>query len=266
MNRLHISYAKEGQVHDVQMTGVVFSPFYKPEVATGRKAPPQYLRLASTSLGNSISCETFPLQHIGSRYVLQTARSRNIFTAATYLVIAMVVAVMALLIQTLIDPEGNLTKGILPASLSNAASHHKTFGETLRDKRHEAVLNNADSPVVKTSQRIADLLHLHMPQGLSDTESSEPSPQQKALVIHHDPESDGTLSTEVHTGHEEVLKKHATAKRWEDLSKEERRLWKEKLSGAGMWAVGEGETILKSIFFGQIGGVIGHIAEGVLGG
>jgi prolactin regulatory element-binding protein len=228
------------------MTRVVFSRFYKPEVPAGRRAPPQYLRLASTSLGNSISCETFQLQHIGSRCVLQTARSRNIFTAATYLVIAMVVAVTALLIQTLLDPEGNLTKGLIPASWSNAASHHKTFGETLRDKRHEAVLNNADSPVVKTS--------------------SDLSPQQKALVVHHDPESDGTLSTEVHAGDEEVLKKHATAKRWEDLSKEERKLWKEKLSDAGMWAVGEGETILKSIFFGQIGGVIGQVAEGVLGG
>jgi prolactin regulatory element-binding protein len=248
------------------MSKVVFSPFYKPEGSAGRKAPPQYLRLASTSLANTISCETFPLQHIGSRYVLQTARSRNIFTAATYLVIAMVVAVMALLIQTLIDPEGNLTKGILPASLSSAATHHKTFGETLRDKRHEAILNNADSPVVKTSQRIADLLHLHVPHVLSNSGSSDPSPEQKALVIHHDPESEGTLSTEVHAGDEAVLKKHAMAKRWEDLSKEERKLWKEKLSDAGMWAVGEGETILKSIFFGQIGGVIGHVAEGVLGG
>jgi prolactin regulatory element-binding protein len=248
------------------MTRVVFSRFYKPEVPAGRRAPPQYLRLASTSLGNSISCETFQLQHIGSRCVLQTARSRNIFTAATYLVIAMVVAVTALLIQTLLDPEGNLTKGLIPASWSNAASHHKTFGETLRDKRHEAVLNNADSPVVKTSQRIADLLHLHLPHVLTNTKSSDLSPQQKALVVHHDPESDGTLSTEVHAGDEEVLKKHATAKRWEDLSKEERKLWKEKLSDAGMWAVGEGETILKSIFFGQIGGVIGQVAEGVLGG
>ena len=214
----------------MQMTKVVFSPFYKPEVSAGRKTPPQYLRLASTSLGNSISCETFELKHIGTRYVLQTARSRNMFTAATYLVVAMVVAVMALLIQSLVDPEGNLTKAVLPASLQNAASQQKTFGETLREKRHDAILNNADSPVVKTSQRIADLLHLHLPHVLSDSEPSDASAQQKALVIHHDPESDGTLSTEVHAGDEEVLKKHATAKRWEDLSNEERKLWKEKLS------------------------------------
>ncbi|RYN36044.1 hypothetical protein AA0119_g5140 [Alternaria tenuissima] len=253
-------------VHDVQMTKAVFSPFYKPEVSTGRQAPPQYLRLASTSLGNTISVETFQLQYTGSRYVLQTARSRNLFTAATYLVGAMIVAVIALLIQSLVDPEGNLTKGILPASLQNAASRHKSFGETLRDKRHNAILNNANSPVVKTTHRIADLLHLHLPHVISDTKPSVPSGQQKALVIHHDPESDGTLSTEVHAGDEDVLKKHAAARKWEELSHEERNQWKEKLSDAGMWAVGEGETILKSIFFGQLGGAIGHAAEGVLAG
>ncbi|KAF1947896.1 hypothetical protein EJ02DRAFT_499024 [Clathrospora elynae] len=255
-------------VHEFQMTKVVFSPFYKPEIPVGRKALPQYLRLASTSLGNSISCETFQLQPEGSRHVLQTARSRNMFTAATYLVIAMVVAVIALLIQSLIDPEGNLTKGLLPSSLQNAASHHKTFGESLREKRHAAVLNNADSPVVKTTQRIADLLDHHLTTVLSDSDSestsSVPSLQQKALIIHHDSEAEG-LSTEVHDGHEDVLKKHAQAKKWEELSKEEKKLWKQKLTDAGMWAAGEGETILKSIFFGQIGGLVGQVAEGVIG-
>ena len=85
-------------------------------------------------------------------------------------------------------------------------------------------------------------------------------------MIHDDHESEGTLSTEVHAGDEEVLKKHVAARKWDELSEKERRIWKKKLSEAGMWAVGEGETILKSIFFGQIGGVIGHVAEGVLAG
>lgn len=244
-----------GQVHSTAITKVVFSK------------PDQYLRLASTSLGSTVSVETFQLQPNGSRYVLQTARSRNLFTAATYLVIAMVVAVVALLIQSLIDPEGSLTKAIIPSSLQNSASHHKTFGESLREKRHNAVLNNAESPVVKTSHRIADLLHLHLPHVVSSPNAppSSSDEQQKALIIHDDPEKDGTLSTEVHDGHEAVLRQHAQAKQWDDLSKEERNLWRKKLQDAGIWAVEEGETILKSIFFGQIGGLVGQVAQGVLG-
>jgi prolactin regulatory element-binding protein len=48
------------------MTKAVFSPFHKPvappDQPADRKAGPQYLRLASTSLGNTISVETFELQ------------------------------------------------------------------------------------------------------------------------------------------------------------------------------------------------------------
>lgn len=162
------------------------------------------------------------------------------------------------MIHSLMDPEGHLTKGLIPASLQNVAG--KTFGEGLRGKRHQAALNNADTPAIKVERRIRDLLHLHNPPLGSTVSQTE-----KALVIHHDPENDGELSTEVHEGHEEVLKKHAEAKRWDELSHEDQQAWKQKLQDAGMWAVGEGETILKSIFFGQIGGLVGQVAQGVIG-
>jgi prolactin regulatory element-binding protein len=171
------------------------------------------------------------------------------------------------MLQSLVDPEGSLTQGLIPASLQNTAG--RTFGEGHRAKRHAAALNNADTPMLnadapaaKIERRIRDILHLHNPP--SSPGSTSPV-TEKALVIHHDPDTDGTLQTEVHDGHEAVLKKHAQAKKWDDLSKEDQALWKKKLVDAGMWTVNEGETILKSIFFGQIGGVIGGIAQGVLG-
>lgn len=246
------------------MTKAVFSPFHKPvappDQSADRKAGPQYLRLASTSLGNTISVETFELQPFNGRYVLQTARTRNMYTAATYLVTAMVVAALALMIQSFIDPEGKLTRHIVPRSLQNAGSQYKPMGEVVREKRHQAILNNADSPVLKTVHRIQDLLHVHMPHDAS----GDASAQQKALVIRDDGEA-SELSTEVHKNTEEVLRKHTEAKQWEELSEEERRYWRKKLTDAGMWAVGEGETILKSIFFGNIAGAIGAAAHGVIG-
>jgi prolactin regulatory element-binding protein len=180
-------------------------------------------------------------------------------SAATYAVIAVVVAALALMIQSLIDPEGNLTKGLVPASLQNTAGN--TFGEVLRAKRHAAALNNANTPAIKVERRIRDLLHLQNPPL-----GSEASQSEKALVIHHDPEFGAELQTEVHEGgHESVLKKHTEAKKWDDLSKEDQLRWKEKLQDAGVWTIQEGETILKSIFFGQIGGLVGQVAQGVLG-
>ncbi|KAH4939351.1 hypothetical protein HBI79_049640 [Parastagonospora nodorum] len=251
-------YATYDEVHPMQMTKVVFSPFSK------TTSGPQYLRLATTSLGNTVSVETFTATQISAgsnkaRHVIQTARTRQLYAGATYLVIAMVVAAVALMIQSLIDTEGSLTRGMIPAKFQNTAGN--TFGEVHRAKRHAAVLNNADRPAIRAERRIRDLLHLHNPPMGSDAPQKE-----KAVVIHHDADAE-ELSTEVHEGgHEAVLKKHAQAKKWDDLSKEDQLLWKKKLSDAGMWAVEEGETILKSIFFGQIGGVIGGIAQGVIGG
>ena len=246
------------------MTKAVFSPFHKPvappDQPADRKAAPQFLRLASTSLGNTVSVETFELQPHDGRHVLQTAQTRNMYTAATYLVIAMVVAAAALMIQSFLDPEGELTRHFVPSSLQSAGSQYKSMGEMGRDKRHQAALNNEDTPTMKTVGRIQDLLHLHMPH----PSSRGPSAQQKALVIHPDAEGAG-LSTEVHASTDEVIKKHNEAKKWDELSEEERHYWRTKLSEAGMWAVGEGETILKSIFFGNIAGAIGAAAQGVIG-
>jgi prolactin regulatory element-binding protein len=190
-----------------------------------------------------------------SRHVLQTANSRLIYTSATYLAMAMVAIAVALMIQSLIDPAGSLTRGMIPASLQNVGG--KTFGEGHRERRQAAVLNNANSPAVKVERRIRDLLHLHNPPLGSGTDPGA----EKALIIH----DTGELSTEVHDGHEAVLQKHAQAKKWDDLSTEEKVAWRKKLTDAGMWAAGEGETILKSIFFGQVGGLVGQVAQGVLG-
>jgi prolactin regulatory element-binding protein len=241
----------------MQMTKVIFSPLDK------STAGQQYLRLASTSLGNTVSVETFSTTEISAgtkkaRHVIQTARTRHLYAGATYLAIAMVVAAIALMVQSLIDPEGSLTRALVPAQLQGFAG--KTFGEGHRSKRHAAVLNNVDTPAVKVERRIRDLLHLHNPPVGSSSSQTE-----KALVIHHDPSTGEELSTEVHEGHEAVLKKHTEAKRWDELSKEDQILWKKKLGDAGMWAVEEGETILKSIFFGQIGGLVGQVAQGVIG-
>ena len=241
------------------MTKVVFSPF-RPEGTPGKS--PAYLRLASTSLGNSIDVETFDLRPLakkpGSRHVLQTAGRKAVTETARYLVIAMIVAAVALMLQGFVDPEGNYTKRWVPEALQNAAKEFVPPGVAIHEAREAARFKAPDSPIAKTGHRIADILHLH--RSTDDTAAA-----QKALVIHHDPEADGKLSTEIHEGHEDVVKKHTEAKRWEELTHGEQTRWKEQLAHAGMWAVEEGEHVLKGIFFGQVGGIIGGVAQGVLG-
>ncbi|KAF2660546.1 hypothetical protein K491DRAFT_649316 [Lophiostoma macrostomum CBS 122681] len=255
------SYAVYRDVHPVQMTKIALSPFSPPEPSS--KPRPQYLRLASASLGNTVTVDTFRLHPLSSRpnsrHVLTSERYEKFIKTAQYLAGAFIALMLALMFQSLIDPEGNLTKSILPKSIQNAAGRLQAPGGIV-DEVHRAKLSTdgVEIPVAKAAHRLRDLLHLHH----SDGEEAS----QKALVIHHDPELGSSLSTEVHASSEDIIKKHTDAKTWEELSQAERKRWKDKLIDAGMWTVEEGETILKSIFFGQVGGLVGQVAQGVMHG
>ncbi|KAF2280166.1 uncharacterized protein EI97DRAFT_464179 [Westerdykella ornata] len=254
-------YAVYHDVHDVQMTKVVWSPFSPAEAAQTKNGKPRLIRLASTSLSGSISVDTFELRHSNERNVLLSSMNRRLYNTAIYAACAFIALMLALMVQSLFDPEGNLTKGIIPASLQNAASGAKAPGVLMEDaRRAQTHLDHATAPVAKTSQRIRDMLS-------RDQKDKEEQAQKRALIIHHDPEADSSLSTEVHEGEEEdIVKKHTKAKRWQELSQAERQRWKEKLVKAGMWAVEEGETILKGIFFSEAAGFVGNVAQGVING
>lgn len=186
--------------------------------------------------------------------------NRRLYNTAIYAACAFIALMLAIMVQSLIDPEGNLTKGIIPVSLQNAASGAKAPGIVMEEARKaQAAVDHAAAPVAKTTQRIRDFLHWHR-------DEQEGQPQKKALIIHHDPEADSSLSTEVHEGKEDIVKKHTEAKSWEELSHAERQRWKDKLVKAGMWAVEEGETILKGIFFSEAAGFVGAVAAEVING
>lgn len=245
------------------MTKVVFSPFFKPE--SGAKTGPQYLRLASTSLGNSIDVETFELYPLSrkpqTRFVLQSAGSKAWADRAKYTLIAMIVLAFALMLQGFFDPEGNLTKGIVPQGLQDAASRAQPPGAILHSARSAVDINDPDSAAAKATLKLRDLLDLSP----DSEEEDAPTIEQKAVVVHHDPETDGTLSTEVHEGEHDVVKKHTEAKKWDELSHHEQRRWKEKLIDAGMWTIDEGETILKGIFFSEARALVGRVAAAAIG-
>lgn len=50
--------------------------------------------------------------------------------------------------------------------------------------------------------------------------------------------------------------------KWENLPPSLRTEWKRRLIEAGEWAVEEGEEVLKGVFFGTLGGVVGEVVAG----
>ncbi|KAK8076552.1 hypothetical protein PG994_003824 [Apiospora phragmitis] len=55
--------------------------------------------------------------------------------------------------------------------------------------------------------------------------------------------------------HEEET--HGPAKSWEELDEKDRHVWRERLQKTGHWVEDMGETVLKGVVFGEIGGAIG---------
>ena len=83
----------------------------------------------------------------------------------------------------------------------------------------------------------------------------------RAIVVQHyrhsvDDGGGGALSAVLHP-EDTIQQHHAGAKRWEDLASHEKEAWKKRLSDASQWAVEEGETVLKGVFFSGLAGAVG---------
>ncbi|KAJ9642980.1 hypothetical protein H2199_004502 [Coniosporium tulheliwenetii] len=232
-----------------------------------------HLRLCTTSLGNTVVVDTFTLRPLhpskrGTRYILPSASvSDSLYMGLSLLTIGFVLVVTLLLLQGVLgyQSSGSSALNILPPRLRNALHRLGSFSPPgaipphLRRKIDDAIPDAVAEPIMRTTHRLRDILHLHQPGEGADT---------KAIIVREGDAATGStdLSTEVHADTAQLLREHVQAKRWEELSKSERERWKERLVKAGEWAVEEGETVLKGIFFSSYAGFVGEVVGQALGG
>ncbi|MCJ1400138.1 hypothetical protein MMC11_003342 [Xylographa trunciseda] len=97
-----------------------------------------------------------------------------------------------------------------------------------------------------------------------DEETTDTTPPfnlpSKAILVR---DSGHSLSTELR---DDMSSVGDAGKPWEELTNEQKALWKTRLIEAGEWSLDQGETVLKGVFFGQIGGLVGGVVEGMMGG
>lgn len=107
------TFAFVRNVHELQVTSLTLSTFHLPsELST---APPQYLKLASTSIASTVVVQTLPLtpyplptaKQRPSRYVLtKPGRSEATQTAFSVLISAIVIAIGAFFLQAFTEVRG----------------------------------------------------------------------------------------------------------------------------------------------------------------
>ncbi|KAI5212569.1 hypothetical protein E4T42_02100 [Aureobasidium subglaciale] len=296
-------------VHPLQMTCLRFSPFHSPVRAPapeqdkkGNPIPaknpvhpgPQYIKLCSTSMGNTVVVDTFallpsqPADRL-SRYVLLHP-SDEVRQRTTYgILIGFAVLVFAVLLQSVYssDPFAPSFADIipLPASWQKTLAHPAGIADSMGRKGWEPIADAAStvssavpaaassissavpeaasaissaipSAIASPGTKIADLLDMHfaLPGGSSN--------DQKAVIV-RDPGQGKSLA--VHMGDKQAyMAQDEKARHWHEFNEEEKKVWKSRLVEAGHWTVEEGETILKGVVFSSWAGFVGRVAGEVI--
>ncbi|KAI9877265.1 MAG: hypothetical protein M1830_004374 [Pleopsidium flavum] len=251
-------------IHPLQLTKLTFSTFRAPSHPVTSATMPQYLKLASVSMGNTVVVHTLPLSPFPfksgePRYVLITpgASEAAQLTFSVFVSIIMV-ALGAFLLQAFTEIRGG-TPPYLGAT--------NWLSPTVKDWiARPYMFENVTPPVITTNLPSVEQARDTVPDGANLRKKlglrhllkwrSSGDTTGKAIMVR----DEGTdVSAEVH-GDKEIVRMEA--KRWEDLEEHEREGWKQKLTEVGEWAAEEGEAVLQGVFFSQIVGAVGQAVGG----
>lgn len=275
-------YSDLRAVHSMAMKKVVLEPFQLSSLAGTASSPqkkqrtistpgPLSIRLASISLSNMVVIETLLLQPLhprkpGSRYVLSKGNSLShaIGKYGNLTVLGFMLVISLLLLQSFLDARTageNPSLQLLPQNLRNYLTFYSQKASELTGssvEKFEEVIEPYVHPQVVN--RLRDFLHLRQHN------TNSPSSENEVIIVHAPEAGSGELSTEVHANSAELLKKHAHARKWEDLSESQQQRWKLRLVETGEWVESQGETVLKGIFFSELAGAVGQAAAEALAG
>jgi hypothetical protein len=252
--------------HPSPVSGLAFSYISPPQppktasVSSTPTAPRQNaLKLASVgSMGQTVVVHTIPLRRQSTaskipgapprppRYVV-ALKSRGPSPTSMIIVFAIIFAILGALLQGILEVGGLIQPSIgarhvvpkhwlkpLPTYVSG------DFKETSQLGTHSPFL----------AEFLAE-------QKLSVGSKGE-GEGQKVVLTAEDGES-GSDGVKVDAHDEE---RHVGAKSWDELPLSQKRAWRKRLEKAGHWGEEMGETVLKGVMFGEIGGAIGQMVAG----
>lgn len=223
------------EVHPAMITNLCFSRFTPPKTATART---QYLKLASTSVSNSVVVQSIPLKKFTDRsgkvrrggpprqprYVT-VLQAKGPSPTSMLVFFAVVALVFSILVQGILEVRG--------------LSQPTVGGHKWLPTRIHAV---PASPPTAHAGFLARLL-----EGSSLA-------QHKDGIVLLDSEVPGELKVDsTHDG---------SARSWEELAPKQKALWKERLQQGGHWAEDMGTVVFKGILFGELAGAVGAMVGG----
>ncbi|KAL1969044.1 hypothetical protein VTN77DRAFT_878 [Rasamsonia byssochlamydoides] len=277
-------YTTLADVHPFSMTKICFSAFQPPTHPVTSAVLPQYVKLASVSLGNTVVVHTFPLspfpegQTRTPRYVLKSpGRSETWETAFSCFVALLIIGISCFLLQAFTEIRGGVPAYLgaadwLPERVRQMIARPYMFEHGWPQSRTDILPGSAEVPQVQTPQKkvLRDILNARRRAATSSISAEledtiAPHHRHPAIIVRDDGSVLSVEEVTADAADAAELAKRINARRWEDLREEERNKWKRRLSEAGHWSVEEGEQILEGILFGQLAAAAAAGAAGAAG-
>ncbi|RHZ71673.1 hypothetical protein CDV55_105711 [Aspergillus turcosus] len=276
-------YTTLRDVHPFSMTKICFSNFIPPTHPVTPETPPQYVKLASISMGNTVVVHTFPLapsppSSRTPRYVLVMPGESEIWTnfASGFAALLSIITVCILLqafteIRGLMPPYLGASEWLPPDIRAAIARPYQPLPPHPLPTA-SALSALTDSP----KQSLRDILHARHAAGANGADAdaapdADATTPAKSVLVRCRPESnniyiessDADSARQSSSSPEEAEEKPGS-RSWDDLNEDERSAWKQRLIDAGYWALEEGETILQGVLFGECSAFLGNQVQAAL--
>ncbi|CAG8961979.1 hypothetical protein HYFRA_00014024 [Hymenoscyphus fraxineus] len=262
--------------HPHQITGLTFSNFVPPKHPITAKTPPQHLKLASIGVSGTVVVHTLPLfpvplsmkrgQSKTPRYVVALPSSAAAMGISLILV-TLGILLGAVFVQGVLEIRGGISNSInardyVPLRLQEIIGRPFAFPEgynavpssTVSPKPGK-IAHKPDMPTEPSDSSLPGSNTL-LPELLSSLKSeADPTGSPKYFIQDHPASPEGFKA---HIHDEEL---HSGSS-WEEMTHEQKEKWLAKLKKAGYWAEDMGETILKGVVFGTLGGMVGEAVGG----
>ncbi|GKZ39446.1 hypothetical protein AbraIFM66950_000326 [Aspergillus brasiliensis] len=271
-------YTSLRDVHPFAMTKLCFSRFHPPSLPVSPETPPQYIKLASVSMGNTVVVHTLPLSPCpptsrSPRYVLSMPGDSEIWTNLTSSFAAILsILTVCFILQAFTEIRGAMPPYLgatdwLPPSIRDAVAIPYDPPRPFTSSTPSSSSSSPSVPSISASYSpipgVEYPAHIHSLNDilLSSSDPQHQQQQRQSLLINCNPETN-TLrvdSTDPSSSSSSSEDTESGVHRWEDLSEETQHQWINQLTQAGYEpSVGgdddtnDVESLFKGVRFGDL--------------
>lgn len=242
------TYTSLYEVHPFSLTKVCFSPFTPPPQPVSPETPPQYIKLASLSLGNTVVVHTFPLapsppSSRNPRYVLVPPHDLDVWTSLSSGFAALFsILTVCLLLQAFTEIRGVMPPYLgvsewLPPNIRDSVA--RPYYAPPPYPLEQSTLTSSALPTAATDlsgSLLRDLLRDSSPVVAED--------ERQLIRVLWDSERNEPLVDFVPASHQ-----NENLIRWEALGEQEQAVWTRRLTESGHWASDDDVMALQSVLF-----------------